>query len=132
MKARIKDLAKKYRKQAIQWRRAIHANPELSFEEVQTSKFIASVLKKEKISFTKGWAKTGIVATIKGELPGKKVVALRADIDALPIEEKNKVSYKSKNKGMSVVPIITIREGIISISLSGISDISGFLLNTFL
>jgi len=100
VKARIQKLAKQYRKQAVEWRRTIHANPELSFHEFQTSKFIADVLKKEKIKFTKGWAKTGIVATIKGKQKGKKVIALRADIDALPIHEKNKVSYRSKNDGV--------------------------------
>ncbi len=100
MKARIKQLAKQYNKKTIQWRRTIHANPELSFEEYQTSTFIQSVLKKEKISFTNGWAKTGVVATIKGNAKSKKVIALRADIDALPIQEKNKVNYKSKNDGV--------------------------------
>jgi len=100
VKARIKQLAKKYNKQTIEWRRTIHANPELSFEEYQTSQFIQSVLKKEKISFTRGWANTGVVATIKGDKKSKKVIALRADIDALPIQEKNKVKYKSKNDGV--------------------------------
>lgn len=96
----IKKLANKVYPQVIEWRRTIHANPELSFEEYETSKYISSVLKQLKIKHTKGWAKTGIVAIIKGKNPQKKVVALRADIDALPITEKNKVSYKSKNEGV--------------------------------
>lgn len=100
MKKVIKNLASDIYPQVIQWRRTIHANPELSFEEYQTSKYISKILKELKIKHTKGWAKTGIVATIKGKNPKKKLIALRADIDALPIAEKNKVSYKSKNEGV--------------------------------
>jgi len=96
----IKQLAAELYPQVIEWRRSIHANPELSFEEYETSKYISSVLTQLKIHHTKGWAKTGIVAIIKGKNPEKKTVALRADIDALPITEKNKVSYKSKNEGV--------------------------------
>ena len=59
-----------------------------------------SFLKANKISFKGGYAKTGIVATIKGKNPNKKTIALRADIDALPIKETNKVKYKSKNEGV--------------------------------
>jgi len=100
MKKEIKQLATDLYPQVIEWRRTIHANPELSFEEYETSKYISAVLKKLNIKHTKGWAKTGIVAIIKGKNPKKKTVALRADIDALPIVEKNKVAYKSKNEGV--------------------------------
>jgi len=100
MKSTIKRQAKKLHDQVIQWRRHMHAHPELSFVEYETSQFIASVLDELGVSYTDGWAKTGIVAIIKGKNPKKKVVALRADIDALPIVEKNKLSYKSKNEGV--------------------------------
>ena len=81
-------------------RRHIHQNPELSFQEHQTSQFIQSVLKKHNIAFTAGVVNTGIVALIKGKNPDKKTILLRADMDALPIEEKNKVPYASANKGV--------------------------------
>jgi amidohydrolase len=81
-------------------RRHIHQNPELSFQEHQTSQFIQSVLKKHNIAFTAGVVNTGIVALIKGKNPDKKTILLRADMDALPIEEKNKVHYASANKGV--------------------------------
>jgi len=100
MKAIIKRKANQLHAQVVNWRRHIHAHPELSFEEYETSKYIASILTDLGIDYTDGWAKTGIVAIITGKNPKKKVVALRADIDALPILEKNKVSYKSKNDGV--------------------------------
>ena len=99
-KKEVKQLAIELFPQVIEWRRTIHANPELSFEEYETSEYISSVLKQLKIKHTKGWAKTGIVAVIKGKNPKKKTVALRADIDALPITEMTKVSYRSKNEGV--------------------------------
>lgn len=84
----------------ISIRRHLHSYPELSFEEFETSKFIQSQLTKHHIEFSTGWVKTGIVAIIKGINPDKKCIALRADIDALPIVEKNNVSYCSKNIGI--------------------------------
>lgn len=97
---KIKDLSKKYFKQIVDIRRHLHQYPELSFNEFETAKYIASLLKKWGVEYTSGIAKTGIVCLIKGKNPQKKTIALRADIDALPIEEKNNVSYKSKNKGV--------------------------------
>lgn len=82
----------------ISIRRDIHQNPELGFEEYRTSKIIQEYLKKEGIDFY-CVAKTGVCAEIRGEGRGKKVIALRADMDALPIEEKNDCEYKSKIKG---------------------------------
>ena len=84
----------------IELRRHLHANPELSFEEFNTSAFIASVLKENGIQFQDGIVKTGIVAAISGKTSTEKTIALRADIDALPIEEKNNTEYISKNKGI--------------------------------
>ncbi len=88
-------------------RQHLHQHPELSFEEHKTSEFIQSILKKYNIPFKTGFVKTGIVATIEGKNSGNlpadkagKTILLRADMDALPIEEKNTVSYASKNKGV--------------------------------
>lgn len=81
-------------------RQHLHQNPELSFKEFNTSEFIQSILKKYNIPFKNGVVKTGVVVNIEGNNPGKKTILLRADMDALPIEEKNNVSYASKNKGV--------------------------------
>lgn len=80
-------------------RRHIHANPELSFKEDETAKFIAEELTVMGIPFQEQVGGNGLVAIIEGELPGK-VSALRADFDALPILEENDVEYASKNKGV--------------------------------
>ena len=100
MKKEIKDLSAKYFSEVVAMRRKLHENPELSFAEKETAKFVSSILKKNKIKHTKNWAGYGIVAEIKGKKPSKKVIALRGDMDALPINEKNNVSYKSKNVGV--------------------------------
>jgi amidohydrolase len=105
LKQKIKKLAEKYSKEIIQIRRYIHQNPELSGEEYKTSDYIASKLKEYGIQYKQGIAKTGIVGLIKGieqrtTNNEQRVVALRADMDALQIEEKNNVQYKSKNKGV--------------------------------
>lgn len=81
-------------------RQHIHAHPELSFQEFETSAFIAAELTKLNIPFTKGIAGTGIVAIIEGKNPTKKCLAIRAELDALPITELNEVSYKSQNQGI--------------------------------
>ena len=89
MKEKIKSLAKSSLPEVIAIRRHLHANPELSFEEINTSNFIAFKLKEYNIPFKQGIVKTGIVALIEGKNPSKKIVALRGDMDALPILEKN-------------------------------------------
>ncbi|WP_343693069.1 M20 family metallopeptidase [Chitinophaga sp.] len=100
MKNRIKELAHKYAPEFIAIRRHIHANPELSFQEYETSKYIQQQLDNFGVKYTAGVAGTGIVAIIEGKNPSKKVIALRADIDALPITEANDVPYKSLNTGI--------------------------------
>lgn len=100
LKDEILNLSEAYFEEIRQLRRHLHQNPELSFQEFNTSKFIADFLSKEGIEFEIGWVKTGIVATIKGNNPDKKTIMLRADIDALPIVELNDVSYKSINEGV--------------------------------
>jgi len=82
----------------IQLRRRFHSEPELGFEEHKTSAFIADYLNKLGLKVRTGIAKTGVVATLEGLLPGN-VAALRADIDALPVTEENESEYKSKVDG---------------------------------
>ena len=84
----------------IGFRHHIHAHPELSFQEDNTSAFIASRLREWGISFQSGLAGTGLVALIEGKNPSSRVIALRADMDALPIQEMNDVPYKSTNAGV--------------------------------
>lgn len=97
MKERIHALATKYYEDILQIRRHIHANPELSFEEFKTSAYIKEELNKLNITFTEGFVKTGIVGKIHCKNPGVKTLALRADMDALPIVEQNNVAYKSQH-----------------------------------
>ena len=97
---RIKELANSFEDEIVGLRREIHANPELSFQEYETSKLICSFLERNGIEFESGIVETGVVAIIKGVNPEKKVVALRADIDALPIQETTKIECKSKNNGV--------------------------------
>ncbi len=97
--SKIKSLSETNFQQTVEWRRHLHANPELSYQEFNTSKFVAAQLKSFGIPFTE-MATTGIVGLIKGKNPDKKSVALRADMDALPIQEINEVSYKSTNPGV--------------------------------
>lgn len=97
-KEKIKQLASDLLPYIIGVRRHIHRFPELSFEEHQTSAYIKSLLTENGISFTDNWVNTGIVATIHGSQPGP-VKSFRAELDALPIEESNNLTYKSENAG---------------------------------
>jgi amidohydrolase len=100
LKERIKSLASTYFQEVKQTREHLHANPELSFEEFKTAAFISQKLNEWNIPHQTGVADTGIVVIIEGKNPEKKVTALRADIDALPITEANDVPYKSTNIGV--------------------------------
>jgi hippurate hydrolase len=106
MKETIKALAKKYAAEFIAIRHHLHAHPELSYQEFETSKFVQSKLKELGIPFEVK-ATTGVVGLIKGRLrqgsggQGKeRCIALRADMDALPIKEENDIPYKSVNDGV--------------------------------
>src|SRR6202790_4541678 len=99
LKEKIRQLAKKYAPETIDIRRHLHAHPELSYKEFQTSAFVQEKLKSMGISFEIK-ATTGVVGLIKGKNPDKRVIALRADMDALPIKEENMVPYKSQNEGI--------------------------------
>ena len=81
----------------IETRRTLHMNPELGFEEVETSRLVAGYLEKFGLQVKTGMAKTGVIGLLKGEKPGK-TVAIRADMDALPMEEANQIPYRSKVK----------------------------------
>lgn len=100
LKDQVKNLADAFFEEVREYRRHLHQHPELSFKEHETSKYIAEKLAKEGIVFETGWVETGIVATIIGQKPSDKMISLRADIDALPIQELNKVPYASKNDGV--------------------------------
>ena len=100
MKNRIKSLASEYAPDLISCRRHLHSHPELSFQEYETAKFIRQKRDEYGIAYRAGVAGTGIVALIEGKNPSSKVIALRGDIDALPIEEANNVPYKSQNHGV--------------------------------
>jgi amidohydrolase len=96
----IKNLAVAHFKDVVEFRRHIHQHPELSFQEFKTSEFVCSILDKHSISYISGIVKTGVVAIIEGKNPSKKTILLRADLDALPIEEKNNVKYVSETVGV--------------------------------
>jgi amidohydrolase len=96
----IQKLSLEYAREVISFRRHLHANPELSYQEFNTAQFIALKLKEFGLKPQEGIAGTGVVALIEGKNPTKKIIALRADIDALPIKELNAVEYKSKNVGV--------------------------------
>ncbi len=96
----IKERAQFYYPTVLETRRHLHQYPELSFKEVRTAEYIKKKLREANIAFTFGHVGTGILALIRGKNPNKKTVLLRADMDALPILEKNKVEYCSKVEGV--------------------------------
>ena len=100
MLEKIKSLSQEYSNEVVKMRRHLHANPELSYHEYKTVGYVAGMLRAFGIEPTEGIATTGLIAEIKGRNPGKKTVALRADMDALPIAETNEVPYRSKNPGV--------------------------------
>jgi len=100
MQDKIKHIIDSCFENLVNWREHIHANPELSFQEYKTSEFVASKLDEMNIPYQQGIVKTGIVALINGRNPEKQCIALRADLDALPIVEENEAPYKSKIDGV--------------------------------
>jgi amidohydrolase len=97
---KIKSISKEIAAESVATRRHLHQHPELSFQEYQTARFVADRLKELGLEPQEGVANTGVVALIKGRNPNRRVVALRADMDALPIMEANDVPYKSQNPGV--------------------------------
>lgn len=98
--ANIKNLSEKYFDDIVAIRRHLHSYPELSMQEHKTSAFIARQLEAMGIPFERGIAGTGLVGLIRGRKAEGRVLALRADMDALPITEANEVPYKSLNTGV--------------------------------
>lgn len=96
----VKDNASELLPEMTGLRRHLHMNPELSTEEHNTAAFLAQKLTEYGISFKPGVAGTGIIATIEGRNPGSHTIALRADMDALPVQEANDVEYRSQNPGV--------------------------------
>lgn len=99
MKDKVMAIATQIHEKTVALRRHLHQNPELSFDEYQTSAFVKAELDALGISYTP-MANTGLVAEIKGEKPSDQVIALRADMDALPIMEISGREYGSKNAGV--------------------------------
>ena len=95
----IKKIVDDVMPQMISDRRHLHKHPELSFEEYQTTEFLCRELEAAGIEDIRRPVKTGVVAVIHGVYPGK-TVAIRADIDALPIQEKNELEFCSVNDGV--------------------------------
>ena len=99
LKATIAALARQLAPDFIQIRHHLHAHPELSYQEFKTAAFVQEQLQKLHIPFEIK-ATTGVVGLLAGKNPGSRVIALRADMDALPIKEENNVAYKSQNEGI--------------------------------
>lgn len=100
MQEKIQRLAADYHADTVAHRRHLHAHPELSYQEHATSRYVADQLAALGIEHQHGVADTGVVALIKGKNPRKRTIALRGDMDALPIREANTVPYKSQNEGV--------------------------------
>ncbi|MBE9191607.1 amidohydrolase [Gloeocapsopsis crepidinum LEGE 06123] len=98
--SRIRSDIQALQPQLVEWRRKLHQRPELGFQEHLTAEFVAQKLQEWGIEHYKGIAKTGIVAVIRGHREEKTVLAIRADIDALPIQEENDVPYRSQHNGV--------------------------------
>jgi len=96
----IQKLAKEVAPKVQAWRHHLHANPELSFQEVETAKFVSDRLTDFGVKHQNGVGGTGVVGIIQGKNPESRTIALRGDMDALPILEQNEVAYKSNKPGV--------------------------------
>lgn len=99
LQQRINELAGKYAPEYIEIRHHLHANPEISYQEFETSKFVQQQLSRYNIPYEVK-ATTGVIGLIRGKNPDSRIIALRADMDALPITEQNNVPYKSTKPGL--------------------------------
>lgn len=100
IKDTIKEKATEYYSELVNMRRHLHAHPELSYHEKETAAFVANKLKNLGIHYEENVGGYGVVGYIYGNNPSSKVIALRGDMDALPILEQNEVTYKSCNEGV--------------------------------
>lgn len=99
MLEKIKSLARDWAPDFVNIRRHLHAHPELSYQEFETSLFVQNKLREFGIPFEVK-ATTGVAGLIRAKNPDSRIIALRADMDALPIKEENDIPYKSKNEGV--------------------------------
>lgn len=97
---KIKQISQEIFQEVVHYRRHLHAHPELSFQEYNTAEYVCSILDHHQIEYQKGIVNTGIVALIKGKNPEKKCIALRGDLDALPIKENTGLPFSSVNDGV--------------------------------
>jgi amidohydrolase len=88
-----------FHSEMAEWRHRIHAHPETAFEEHETAELVSQLLQSFGISVERGIAGTGVMGTLKGSVPGARAIALRADMDALHIEEQNDFAHASKDRG---------------------------------
>jgi amidohydrolase len=95
MNSAVTEELKRYEPELIAIRRDIHRHPEVGFDEHRTAKLVAERLREWGIEVTEGIAKTGVVGTVKGNRPGQRAIGLRADLDALHINEKTGREYAS-------------------------------------
>lgn len=96
----IIESLKKQQETLTQWRRTIHQNPELAYEEFDTAEFVASRLEEWGIEVHRGIGQTGVVGVLKGKTDTQnRAISLRADMDALPMQEENTFAHRSKNDG---------------------------------
>ena len=100
IKEQIRLLAEKHFPDVLAMRRHIHMHPELSYQEVETSSFVAAQLQRLGLDVKTGIGGYGLTAFIQGKNPDSRLIALRADMDALPIQEQNTSEYKSKHDGV--------------------------------
>lgn len=98
--SRVRLSIRSLQPQLVEWRRGLHQKPELGFQEKLTAQFVSQKLQEWGIEHQTGIAQTGIVATIHGNNSTQKVLAIRADMDALPIQELNEVPYRSQHDGV--------------------------------
>ncbi|MBW4498306.1 MAG: amidohydrolase [Scytonema hyalinum WJT4-NPBG1] len=98
--SRVRLSIRSLQPQLVEWRRGLHQKPELGFQEKLTAQFVSQKLQEWGIEHQTGIAQTGIVATIRGNNSTQKVLAIRADMDALPIQELNEVPYCSQHDGV--------------------------------
>lgn len=97
---KIKQISQEIFQEVVHYRRHLHAHPELSFQEYNTAEYVCSILDQHQIEYQKGIVNTGIVALIKGKKPDKRCIALRGDLDALPIKENTGLPFSSVNDGV--------------------------------
>src|SRR5712692_7780460 len=98
MKGLLEEV-KEFEPRIIELRRRVHQHPELAYHEVKTDRLVANLLRSLGVEVRTGVGGTGVLGVLKGRSPGK-VVALRADMDALPVEEMVNLPFKSKVKGV--------------------------------